>query len=48
MGPKKHTDVGELAVLKDKEVVLLRESSQTLDDGMIEILQDVDMSLQGS
>jgi hypothetical protein len=41
------TDVSELAILKDEEVVLLAEVRQLVDEVMIEILDDVNVCLQG-
>lgn len=40
------TDVSELPVLEDKEVVLLTEHSQLVDEILIKVLDDVHMCLE--
>lgn len=42
---RKRTNVGELAVLPDQEIVLLRESLKLLDQVTVKVLHDVDVSL---
>mmetsp|Transcript_8922 Transcript_8922/g.22928 ORF Transcript_8922/g.22928 Transcript_8922/m.22928 type:complete len:246 (-) Transcript_8922:1142-1879(-) len=41
-------DVGELPVLKDEEVVLLREASQALGRGVVPVVEDVDVGLDAA
>jgi hypothetical protein len=40
-----HTYVGKLAIFEYEEIVLLAELREGVDEGMIEVLDDVDVSL---
>jgi hypothetical protein len=40
-----HTYVGKLAILEDEKIVLFAELREGADEGMIEVLDDVDVSL---